>query len=218
MQFQTKQLQLPNKIYLFRHGQSVGNARGMDDNSLTDVANHEFELTEKGIEQAYQLGAHLSSSGILREIDESYVSSFRRSQQTLEVALENKQFQFPVYHDDRMDEWWKGIFHSMSAQERDSAYPQEQRIMEREGLHHYRPPQGEAGKDVESRVKAFLSELEGTPLLSGHGRIAGFMDRVIRQLPYNKNCKYAKPSNGELWRFSKKNGAYERETLFKPTI
>ncbi|MFA5124671.1 MAG: hypothetical protein WC473_02500 [Patescibacteria group bacterium] len=34
------------KIIFVRHGESIGNARGLDDNSLTVMPNHQFPLTD----------------------------------------------------------------------------------------------------------------------------------------------------------------------------
>lgn len=216
MKLSTKLPRLPDKLYIFRHGESIGNARGLDDTSLTNLANHQFPLTEKGREQSHQLAAYIHENDILSEIDEAYVSGFVRTQETLEIVLGGIEPEFPVYQDSRIDEWWKGIFHSMNADERELRYPAEKNILEREGWHHYRPPQGEAGKDVEARIQSFLAQLGCNALISGHGRVAGFLNRIICQEEQDLDCKYVIPGNCELWVFTREDNAYRRTSLFAP--
>lgn len=198
---------LPETIYFARHGQSIGNARGLDDASLKDLANHRFPLTKKGKEESRVLGAFIRENV---QYDVLYTSTFLRPQETLHYALGSVEHKM----DALLDEWWKGIFHSMSAEEREQFYPAEQAIVEREGWYHYRPPQGESGKDVERRLRQFLAILDGTPLIFGHGRVAGFLDRMLCNREIDLNCKYEIPKNCELWRFQKEKQHYVRTSLF----
>lgn len=211
---------LPNKIYFFRHGQSIGNAVGLDDISLKDLPNHLFPLTEKGKDEAKQLAKYINETYLFFNVEEIYVSNFLRAKDTLKIVLEESdRYQYlgnKVFHDSRLDEWWKGIFHSMSKEEIKKYYPLETRIRDREKWYHYRPPQGEAGKDVEFRITDFLKELNNNTMISSHGRIGGFMKRILCRDPINHNCDYEAPKNCELWLFEKQNDKYKHSSLFKP--
>ena len=46
---------LPNQFVFCRHAESVGNARGLDDNSTKETANHQFELSPRGDNQVEQV-------------------------------------------------------------------------------------------------------------------------------------------------------------------
>ncbi|MGV8086165.1 MAG: histidine phosphatase family protein [Candidatus Woesearchaeota archaeon] len=208
--------ELPQKIYFFRHAESIGNALGLDDVSLQDLPNHRFPLTSKGISQANLLANYFDQNKIFTDVEEIYVSNFLRPQQTLEILMNKNNITSRVYEDSRLDEWWKGIFHSLTTEELITNYPIEKKIMEREGWHHYRPPQGESGKDVEIRLVSFLENLRYNSLISSHGRIGGFMKRILCGEPVNLNCKYEHPKNCELWLFTKKIDKYELTSLFEP--
>jgi broad specificity phosphatase PhoE len=205
---------MPQNIYFFRHGESEGNARGLDDESLHGFANHRFPLTERGRAQARLLSEYVHDLYLPARCTEAYVSSFARTAETLDLVLAGVHL--PIYEDSRLDEWWKGIFHSMRDDERARVYPAEQATLEREGWHHYRPPQGEAGKDVESRLLSFFPSLSGMPVISGHGRVGGFLDRLLCNRKLDLDCSYEVPKNCELWLFSKRGPRYERQSLFVP--
>jgi broad specificity phosphatase PhoE len=215
---------LPERMYFFRHGQSIGNARELDDNSLKTLANHQFPLTLKGKEQTHELAKYILGEKILSpyeekilsQCEEIYVTNFLRTQMSLENVLCGGECALPVYQDSRLDEWWKGIYHSLGADERQRYYPGEEEIMQRERWYHYRPPQGESGKDVELRLLSFLKDLHNVPLISGHGRIGGFLDRLLCKRDLDLDCNYPIPRNGELWLFSKNGDFYTRTSLFVP--
>ena len=208
---------LPDKIYFFRHAESVGNRRGLDDNSLKTLANHLFPITEDvGVPQAKALADYVKEKNILSECAEIYVTNFLRTQMTLDIVLKGQNHGLPIYQDSRLDEWWKGIYHSMNAAERAKHYPAEEEIAKREGWYQYRPPQGESGKDVELRLLSFLHDLSHVPFISGHGRVGGFLDRLLCKRKLDLNCNYPNPKNCELWLFSRNGDAYCRTSLFTP--
>lgn len=223
---------LPKKIYFVRHAESIGNKLGLDDNSLENIPNHQFNLSEKGKKQAKELGEYLQESGILEDVKIFY-SKFLRTKETMDIALSVNKNTSNIYkiQDFRLDEWWKGIFHSMTKEEIRKYYPLEPKIRDREGWYQYRPPQGESGKDVELRIYNFLvdnksnyavfrDDLEKNWLIFGHGRICSFMEKILTNQPDDFNCKYAVPKNCELKLFekvSKRAGSkYESKTLFLP--
>ncbi len=204
---------LPQSIVFCRHAESVGNARGLDDNSTRDIANHEFGLSPVGFNQVPQTREFLRSS-FPGGFAEYYVSSFLRTQITLKGLFGETKIPF---EDPRLDEWWKGIFHSLSKAEIAEHYPAEHAVLEREGWYHYRPPQGEAGKDVEVRILSFLNSL--TPVESificGHGRWFSYFERLLLQRSREETSQKA-PDNCAIIQLTKGVGEYKSEVLFTP--
>lgn len=208
-----------NTIINIRHTQSIGNERGRSNESLREIANHKFPLTEKGIRQANMTADYLKENSILQPDCEIYVSSFLRAQQTLEVVLDNLGLDQEVSIDPRLDEWWKGIFYSMSAEEISEYYPMEAEILSREGWYHYRPPQGQAGKDVETNLLSFLEGVDvENILIVGHGKSSAFLKRLLTNEPLDINCGYPHPKNGEIWKFQKNERFYDFESLYVPWL
>lgn len=204
---------LPQIIIFCRHAESVGNAIGLDDNSTKEMANHKFELSPIGQQQVSQ-----TSNFILSHFPdgfaEYYVSSFFRTQATFRGLFGKNIIPF---EDPRLDEWWKGIFHSLSKEEVARHYPAESAVLEREGWYHYRPPQGEAGKDVEARILSFLNSL--TPVdsifICGHGRWFSFLERLLLRIPRSETSVRAS-DNCSIIQLVKKTDQYESKVLFTP--
>jgi len=210
----------PKIIYLLRHGESEGNARGLDDFSLKNVPNHQFPLTQLGFNQINHSAEYILNEGLIDEYTGLYTSNFLRAKQSLEIVLKKqKRKKFDVVIDPRLDEWWKGIFHSLSPNEIAEKYPLEADVQAREGWHHYRPPQGQAGKDVEKDLISFFQEVkEDKILIVGHGRNLGFMFRLLADQLINLQCLYPIPKNGEIWKLTKNSdiNKYNFESLFTP--
>lgn len=203
---------MPDEIYFCRHAQSVGNARGMDDDSLIDIPNHSFGLSEAGIVQAQVAASWLR--GHNKAFDEHYVSTFTRTHETFSLLFGDT---ITPYEDPRLDEWWKGIFHAMSPEERARFYPAEQAILDCEGWYHYRPPQGESRKDVELRILSFLSVLSSCKriFICGHGRWENSFERLLCGLP-RESTQTKVVSNASIVRYTKKQHSYQREPLITP--
>lgn len=208
---------LAKVIYAIRHGESEGNARGLDDESLKNQPNHRFPLTEKGIGQISSTAQYIRDNKIVTPATGLYTSGFLRAQQSMEIVLAQQRGDFEVCIESRLDEWWKGIFHSLDKEEIGTNYPAEKAIQAREGWHHYRPPQGQAGKDVELNVLAFMANVKEEEIfIAGHGRTLGFLRRLLTNQPLDLNCKYPIPSNGELWKFEREGDYYKFKSLFTP--
>ncbi len=207
---------LPSEIYIFRHGESEGNVLSKEDKSIQDKPNHRFELTPLGAWKPLELRSYIRDKRILSRCSAAYISTFLRSQRTLEIALSQDDVSIPIFEDSRLDEWWKGIFHSLSEEQIDKHYSLEREVLKRERWHHYRPPQGESGKDVEARLLSFFKELRENSLISGHGRAYGFTKRLLCNEPLDLDCNYPNIANCELVLFEKKGDRYLARTLFKP--
>jgi broad specificity phosphatase PhoE len=174
---------LQRRIIFVRHGESEGNARGMDNSSLVDLPNHQFSLTERGREQARQVGRALLESGATW--DHVFISTYRRTAQTWEqirLVFEEERGRKSLFASDptmdaRLDEWWRGIWHTMSKDDIAKYYPLEEKIQQREDWYHYRAPGGQSGPDVELQIRSFLNDFFsgvyrdlGTILIIGHGK------------------------------------------------
>jgi len=203
---------LPDEIVFCRHAQSTGNAVGKDDASTSTTANHFFGLSNLGKTQPAQVKVFLEEE-YPDGFDDYYISTFLRTELTFKVIYEH----IVPFEDPRIDEWWKGIFHSLSAEEITKFYPHEKVILEREGWYHYQPPQGESGKNVELRILSFLSTLTSgrTVFICGHGRWSCFLDRILCGKS-RSNVLARPPKNCSVIRFKKCANTYKASVLFEP--
>ena len=138
----------PNRIILVRHGESLAN---IDDTIYESVPDHRIGLTDKGFEQARDVGT-LVRDVLDGEPVEVYVSPYLRTRQTL------RAMQLPVADRDvrveprlREQDW---------ANFQDPADIAEQReLRDRYGHFYYRFAHGESGSDVYDRVSTFLESM-----------------------------------------------------------
>ncbi|MFA6228413.1 MAG: histidine phosphatase family protein [Patescibacteria group bacterium] len=180
------------KIIFVRHGESIGNAKGLDDESLVELPNHRFPLTLNGQNQAHHAGRALKIVGLSWE--QAFFSSYLRTEQTLQGITEvyNPCGLKPIM-DSRLDEWWRGIWHTMSKADIVRLYPLEEQIQKREGWYHYRAPGGQSGPDVELQIRSFLNDFfygcySGfkTILVVGHGKWGILFWRLIMDVTIDK--------------------------------
>lgn len=176
---------LGKKIIFVRHGESIGNAIGLDDKSLSDTANHRFDLTQLGREQARNAAKELEMRGLVW--DRAFYSSYYRTKATWqEINSVYPCCAAKPNMDARLDEWWRGIWHTMSKEDIARLYPLEEKIKQREGWYNYRAPGGQSGPDVELQIRSFLSDFmfgcyRDVPniLIVGHGKWAILFWRII---------------------------------------
>lgn len=204
---------LQREIVFCRHAESVGNAKGRDDNSTSDTPNHQFKLSAVGVHQLEPMRRFLETE-FPDGFSDYYVTTFLRTQLTFQGVIGGH---ITPYEDPRLDEWWKGIFHSLSEQEISRHYPVEHRVLKREGWYHYRPPQGEAGKDVEVRILSFLNSLRPVPriFICGHGRWYSFLERILLGRPREETDKEA-PKNCSIIRLTHDGQVFRKSVLFIP--
>ncbi len=207
-------------IYSMRHFESEGNAIGMDDESLANKANHRFSITKRGYMEQSLSSEYIWENNLINSGTGLYTTEFLRAQESMEGIINaNKNRKFKVIIDPRLDEWWKGIFYSIPKEILSKKYSDEIKIKKREGWHHYRPPQGQSGKDVEINLLSFLQDVEQREIfIVGHGRSLGFLLRILTNKPVNLNCKYPIPKNGEIWKFSRNGDYFNFKSLFVPQI
>src|SRR3989338_7935183 len=185
----------PKRIIIVRHGESEGNAISADDLSFYNKANHAFALTEQGKKQAEEIGKYLRTRyGVF---DAYFCSTFRRTQETLSLMYPEAKQKI----DSRLNELWRGIWHTMPEKKVIDLYSEEVIVKEREGEFHYRPPGGQNCQDVEIMIHSFIFSLKAdysnhNILVSAHGnwmllfwRIV--LDRKPAEFEYRyKNNKY----------------------------
>lgn len=168
----------PRRVVLVRHGESEGNLRSPDDMSFDGKANHAFALTEKGRRQAQITGEYLRAK--YGQFDAYFCSTFRRTQETLSFLYPGV---VPVI-DSRLNELWRGIWHTMQREEAMRLYPAESSIRNREGEYHYRPPGGQSCPDVEVMIHSFIHDLRADytdkdVLISAHGNWMLLFWRIV---------------------------------------
>lgn len=172
----------PKRIVLVRHGESEGNVRSPDDISFDDKANHAFVLTEKGKEQARLTGVYLRRK--YGNFNSYFCSTFRRTQETLSLMYSEAE---PII-DSRLNELWRGIWHTMPKEKVLALYPEEISIRKREGEYHYRPPGGQSCQDVEMMIHSLIHSLRvdhpnRDVLISAHGIWMLMFWRIILNRP-----------------------------------
>lgn len=168
----------PKRVVLVRHGESEGNVRSPNDTSFDNKANHEFALTKKGAQQAQLTGKYVQAK--YGKFDSYFCSTFRRTQETLSFLYPEV---VPVI-DSRLNELWRGVWHTMPKKKVLALYPEESHIRDREGEYHYRPPGGQSCQDVEVMIHSFIHCLridytDKNVLISAHGNWMLLFWRVI---------------------------------------
>jgi len=171
----------PKRIILVRHGESEGNIKSPDDMSFDLKANHSFTLTTKGREQAQRTGEYLHQK--YGEFDSYFCSTFIRTQETLRIMYP----EILPRIDSRLNELWRGVWHTMSKEKICIQYPDELMIRKREGEYHYRPPGGQNGQDVETMIHSFIQQLRfdhvnESILISSHGNWMLLFWRIMLNL------------------------------------
>ncbi|KAL2554596.1 Phosphoglycerate mutase-like protein AT74 [Forsythia ovata] len=149
---------MPKRIILVRHGESEGNE---DEEVLEYVPNYKIKLSNKGIQQAQNVGSKIKK--VISENGESenwkvlfYVSPSERTKQTLERIIGEK---FPedkvigLKEECRLREQHFGNFQDLEKRKKIK------RTRNRYGKFFYRVPDGESSADVYDRVSSFLETL-----------------------------------------------------------
>ncbi len=141
---------MPKKIILVRHGETDHNKTKRLMNWTNDVGS----LTDKGREEANQVGARLKNY----DIDAIYVSDLRRTRETAAEIAKHIKVEQKLAHGIR--ERNLGIFGDLTFDEIKEKWPEKFEKF----IDHYDKDwnglEGESLSDVHNRFNAFLSELE----------------------------------------------------------
>jgi len=164
----------PKRIFVVRHGESLGN---ISPEVYINVPDWRISLTEEGKEQAKATGSKISHI-IGEDPVFFYTSPYRRTKETLQsMVTEFEQSDIVgVREEPRLTEQQFGNFQNLDeiqiCKVERSSY----------GRFYYRFPQGESGFDVYTRVSTFLPDLyrdAANAELFGEGQTARDLNVVI---------------------------------------
>jgi len=134
------------RITLIRHGQSKAQTGEQDPQD----GDFKVELTDRGIEQATELGKVLKERDLIFN-SLLYSSPYRRARQTMDLMLKSASIQHHlVYEDPRLRECDHGYENTAAQQER----------RKQQGWFWYRFEGGESAADVFDRCSTFLESLK----------------------------------------------------------
>lgn len=146
-------------IYVIRHGESEANVESFNEIKEDSL----IELTQKGLNEAYDAGKFLKTQINKNDYDESVIitSTYIRAMQT--TGEIKKSLNFKTTSDARLVEFNRGLFKKCRFKERHLKYPKE--FKEFNDMQHSpakffaKPPEGENGYDVYKRVTPVVFEL-----------------------------------------------------------
>jgi broad specificity phosphatase PhoE len=144
---------MPKRLILVRHGESLGN---VDQTVYRYRPDHALPLTDKGTEQAIELGRRLRDIVPVGESVSFFVSPYRRSQETMQAAshaFATTAGELQVREDPRIREQDFGNFQNPGEMKK---FMKERGVF---GTFYYRFPSGESAADVYDRVSSFLESL-----------------------------------------------------------
>ena len=182
------------QVKLVRHGESRSNTGELNPQKVGD---HTIPLTERGRQQAHQVGGVLGEAFIRSSL--VYVSPYRRTRETLEALLGGADVDpnsIRIFEDPRLREVEHG-YGDVDAQ-------QEQRCIH--GWFYYRFQGGESPADCYDRTSSFLESLmrqaerknTSQALVVTHGlTIRCFVMRFLH-LSVEQFESLANPENGDV--------------------
>jgi 2,3-bisphosphoglycerate-dependent phosphoglycerate mutase len=172
------------KIFIFRHGETFDNKNhifsGWRDN----------DLTEKGKEEAKEIGGKLKNE----EITKAYQSDLIRSKHTLSLVLDGYHKNAEIITDPRIKERDYGDLTGKNKDEIAKEFPDKYVLWHRS--YDVTPPNGESIKDVEKRVLSFLEDIlpklkkNDVVLISAHGNSLRPMRRYFEHLTIDQMCSF----------------------------
>ncbi len=179
------------KIYLFRHGQTTYNR----DHRFTGF--NDAKLTKEGLIHAKMIAKKLMN----KKFQVAIHTRLSRSKKTLKPVLKNHSECKVVIQDDRMIERsygnLSGKLHSMIIKK----YGQKQYDSWHRGYNeNSRPPKGECFKDVEKRVKSFITDLKEfmkknqvNVAISAHGNSIRLFRKIMEKATIKETTKWFIP-------------------------
>ena len=174
------------RIYLVRHGETLLNQNHCYYGVMNAV------LSEKGIEQAKEVGQILKEASFDYIFSSPLVRAFNTAQLILDVRQESgfrknaAGLRRPrILTEQRLCEQNFGIFEGMTYEEIREKYPQELAAWN-ENFIDYQIPEGESFLNVRKRAEAFVNDLpegDGSVLVVAHKGTLGHMMATWLHLP-----------------------------------
>lgn len=170
-------------IYLFRHGRSTFNQKGLFTGWLNPP------LSIQGINDAKTLAMKLKN----KRIDVSFYTRLKRSKDTLNYVLKNHKECKKIIKDDRMIERSYGILQGISHDDFVKKYGEKKYKLIHRG-YDSRAPRGESFLDIEKRVgnfirflKSYIKKNKVNVAIAAHGNSI----RIFRKLMENQSREKA---------------------------
>lgn len=158
------------KIYLVRHGESVGNEKDLM------YGHTDYPLTKRGIEDAKLVASKLKDSSYTV----CYSSLLKRANQTADICVMNRNI--PVIRMDNLNEQYMGDFENISFQDMMVKYPKESKGMMDNWVKNG-PVGGETFDELYDRVSTFadmiLEKKEDVLIVAHFGSLAALMVRIL---------------------------------------
>jgi 2,3-bisphosphoglycerate-dependent phosphoglycerate mutase len=155
----------PALLVVMRHAESEANYHREYLEKVDSPATHleikfrdvDVPLTARGREQAQAAGRHLLAHHA--PFDVAYVSPYRRTRDTAEVAIEGLTPPPPRVSEERLREREFGVLEGLTRRGWRQLHAAEHERRQKVGKYYYRPPGGESYPDVNLRVHSFLGTL-----------------------------------------------------------
>ncbi|MDQ1083123.1 MULTISPECIES: histidine phosphatase family protein [Microbacterium] len=150
------------RLWLIRHGESEGNVAASEADRTgspviaLDIRDADVELSPTGRDQAEALGTWLRS--VASDVDEYWVSPYRRARQTLAIALDDVPTASQALVDERLRDRELGILDLLTWQGVQELHPEEAARRRHLGKFFHRPPGGESWADVALRLRSFFRD------------------------------------------------------------
>jgi broad specificity phosphatase PhoE len=126
-----------------------------------DVRDADVDLSPVGREQAAALATWIRS--VSAEVDEYWVSPYRRARETLTIALNDVPTASRAFVDERLRDRELGILDLLTRQGVQEFHPEEAARRRHLGKFFHRPPGGESWADVALRLRSFLRDALDRP-------------------------------------------------------
>jgi broad specificity phosphatase PhoE len=197
----------PLRIFLVRHGQSIGNVNKKNYNIIPDYA---INLTDMGIEQAIEAGRQLKQ--IIGDESVGVLSSpYYRARDTAKYIMQSVTPVAFYDEDPRLRE------HEFTAQLIDTDKEKWEQVCDEFSVFYYRFTSGESGADTFDRLSTLKIEMEKefersdyptNLIISGHGMahrifLMKWLKLKVEEFECLKN-----PRNGEFYQLNLKGDKY----------
>lgn len=158
------------KIYMVRHGESVGNERDLM------YGHTDYPLTQRGIEDAKVVAKKLEECSF----DICYTSELQRAYQTAEYSIIGRNI--PLYKTKALNEQFMGDFENISFQDMMIKYPNEAKGMMSNWVKNG-PVNGETFDELYDRISSFvdmiLEKNQDVLIVAHFGSLAALIIRIL---------------------------------------
>lgn len=189
------------ELYASRHGETRANTKkrllGREGDS---------PLTEKGIEQAKQLGEALKDINF----DAVYSSPLNRAVDTAQIAFGNK---YEICIDERLAEIGVGLMNGMTYADASQCFPESGMLFFTDPVSYKPPSNGECLKDMIERISSFIDDIATKNYQKVFILTHGYALRVLYACTIDKSistiAQSPRYSNCEVAHYTYDNGKWK---------